>query len=49
VKREKFSCGLWVYVGSWHWLDAPDWILEFANVTLAPSTDYVWKLEALDG
>ena len=49
VRREKFSCGLWVYVGSWHWLDVPDWILEMANVTLAPSTDYVWKLEALDG
>jgi len=49
VKREKASLGLWVYIGSWYWLDVPNWILEFANVTLAPSNEFVWKLEALDG
>jgi hypothetical protein len=49
VKREKASLGLWVYIGSWYWLDVPNWILELANVTLAPSSEFVWRLEALDG
>jgi len=49
VKNYKISSGLWVFIGSWYWLDVPNWILEFANVTLAPSTEFVWRLEALDG
>jgi hypothetical protein len=49
VKCEKASLGLWVYIGSWYWLDVPNWILELANVTLAPSSGFVWKAEALDG
>jgi len=50
VKRHDKECsGLWIFVGSWKWLDVPDWILQFANVTLAPSSQFTWKLEALDG
>jgi len=49
VKSHKEYSGLWVFIGSWYWLNVPNWILEFANVTLAPSTEFVWRLEALDG
>jgi len=44
VKHEKFPCSLWVYVGSWDWLDVPHWILELANVNLVPSTVYTWTV-----
>ncbi|MEM2405831.1 MAG: hypothetical protein QXR05_11925, partial [Candidatus Methanomethylicia archaeon] len=49
IEREaKVSYG-WFFIGSWYWLDVPNWVLELANVTLASSDKYVWKAEALDG
>jgi hypothetical protein len=37
----------WTYVGCWHWLYVPKWILEDANVTFVFSAEYVWEVKAL--
>jgi len=36
---------LWAFIGSWHWIDLPDWILEAARVTLVSDDELGWKVE----
>jgi len=48
--NHRSSSGYWVYIGSFYWLEVPDFILLYARVTLVPlDNEFVWRLEALDG
>lgn len=50
VKRVRVPSLGWVYIGSFYWLEVPDFILLYARVTLVPlDNEFVWRLEALDG
>jgi len=37
--KSRYRSSGWVFVGSWNWLDVPDWILETANVRLEASPE----------
>ncbi len=36
---------LWFFVGSWYWLELPDWILEAVGVTVVKDDELSWRVE----
>jgi len=38
---------IWIFVGSWRWIDLPDWILEAAKVTLVEDDELGWRVEPI--